>query len=571
VTPIQSESAEKDTQAQALVKLAETFDLFHTPDNVPYATITINNHSENWPIKSERFQLWLKRQFYKQQGKPPSAQALTDAIGVLICKSLFEGQAHDVYLRVAGDNNKIWIDLCNEQWQVVEIDNQGWKVIDKSPVKFRRNDSMAPLPPPESGGSIGDLRQFLNCSDDDWRLIVAWMLATFRTGCPYPILAIRGEQGSAKSTTARILKALADPNQSPLNSTPNEERDLWVVANNEHALVFDNLSGLTNRMSDAFCKLSTGGGLKLRKLFTNDEVEVFKATRPCIFNGIEDVICRPDLAERSVSINLPAIEKNGRRDEKTLWQEFNAARPKILGAICTVLSQALRELPNTSLKEKPRMADFVLWITAAESALGWENHSFVKLYQKNLSESTGSGLEADTFASALCDLLTDVPEWSGSWKELLEKLSDGKPVREWPASAKGVSNRLVRLSPMLRQAGIDWSNDRVGNRRLYKVWKTSGVSGYLTNGATGGAFEPPDTQNLSGENENLSGEDIQRRLHAGYENLSGELSGSPKRTTGKAFVTSPHTPDRFESSKVDDDWFWEKDTTDIDERENFIV
>src|SRR5262249_30479009 len=61
-------------------------------------------------------------------------------------------------------------------------------------------------------GSIESLAPFLNLdSENDFVLVVAWLLGTLRAGGPYPVLAIAGEQGSAKTVLAKLLRALIDP------------------------------------------------------------------------------------------------------------------------------------------------------------------------------------------------------------------------------------------------------------------------------------------------------------------------------------------------------------------------
>ena len=55
---------------------------------------------------------------------------------------------------------------------------------------------------------------------------------------PYPVLAISGEQGTAKSTLVAILRALIDPNASPLRALPREDRELFIQANNGWLLAF---------------------------------------------------------------------------------------------------------------------------------------------------------------------------------------------------------------------------------------------------------------------------------------------------------------------------------------------
>jgi hypothetical protein len=118
------------------------------------------------------------------------------------------------------------------------------------------------------------------------------------------LLAISGEQGSAKTVLSKMLKALVDPNVAPVRALPREQRELMIAANNGHVLAFDNLSGLPPWLSDALCRLATGGSFAVRQLYTNEDEILFQATRPLLVNGIEDVISRPDLADRSIFLTL---------------------------------------------------------------------------------------------------------------------------------------------------------------------------------------------------------------------------------------------------------------------------
>ena len=119
-----------------------------------------------------------------------------------------------------------------------------------------------------------------------------------------PLLAISGEQGSAKTVLSKMLKALVDPNVAPVRALPREQRELMIAANNGHVLAFDNLSGLPPWLSDALCRLATGGSFAVRQLYTNEDEILFQAARPLLVNGIEDVISRPDLADRSIFLTL---------------------------------------------------------------------------------------------------------------------------------------------------------------------------------------------------------------------------------------------------------------------------
>jgi hypothetical protein len=125
---------------------------------------------------------------------------------------------------------------------------------------------------------------------------------------------------------------LIDPNVAPVRALAREERELMIAANNGHLLAFDNLSSLPFWLSDALCRLASGGCFAVRQLYTDDEEVLFQAARPILLNGIEDVISRPDLADRAIFLTLPPIGKAQRRSEAELWREFEIARPRILGS-----------------------------------------------------------------------------------------------------------------------------------------------------------------------------------------------------------------------------------------------
>ena len=160
---------------------------------------------------------------------------------------------------------------------------------------------MQPLPLPLRGGSIETLAPFLNlASDNDFVLVVAWLFGALRAGGPFPVLAIAGEQGSAKTVLSKLLRALIDPNVAPVRALPRDERELFIAAGNGHVLAFDNLSGLPHWLSDALCRLASGGAFSTRRLFSDQDEILFAAARPIILNGIEEVITRPDLADRAI-------------------------------------------------------------------------------------------------------------------------------------------------------------------------------------------------------------------------------------------------------------------------------
>ncbi len=185
----------------------------------------------------------------------------------------------------------------------------------------------------------------LNLPDhDDFVLVVAWLLGALRAGGPFPLLAISGEQGSAKTVLSKMLRALVDPSVAPVRALPREDRELFIAANNGHVLAFDNLTRLSPWLSDTLCRLASGGAFAVRQLYTDQDEVLFAAARPVMLNGIEEVITRPDLGDRAIFITLSPIGEAQRQPEQALWREFELARPRILGALLDAAVQGLQRL-----------------------------------------------------------------------------------------------------------------------------------------------------------------------------------------------------------------------------------
>jgi len=228
-------------------------------------------------------------------------------------------------------------------------------------------------------------------------------------------------------------------------------------------LAYDNLSGLPEWLSDGLCRLATGGGFATRKLYADDDEAIFDFCRPVMLNGIDELLTRPDLADRALRVTLPSIADEDRRTAAAVLAEYDAARPRILGALCDAVSGAIRGLPAAERRvTKPtRMADFALWASAAEDALGWREGAFLESYVHNRGELVSESLEDDLVASAVQTLLADIELWTGTASELLKRLAEisgigERPPRNWPTGPRALSGRLRRASPLLRRIGIQW-------------------------------------------------------------------------------------------------------------------
>jgi Bifunctional DNA primase/polymerase, N-terminal len=469
------------SQADILIGLAQSAELFHTPDGRGFADLEINGHRETWSIRSKNFRRWLARRFFETTRGAPNSEALQSALNVIEANAHFDSPERVVHVRVGGLGGRIYLDLADETWRAVEIDATGWRVIDNAPVRFRRAAGMGPIPTPVPGGSVEMLRSFLNLkTDGDFALVVAWALACLRDRGPYPVMVLSGEQGSAKSTFSAVLRALLDPNTAPLRALPREDRDLFIAASNGHVLCFDNVSGLPAWISDTLCRLATGGGFAVRQLYSDQDEVLFDATRPVILNGIEDIVTRPDLADRAIFLTLEAIPEERRQPEEVLWAAFKGERPHILGALLDAAVQGLKRLPDTHLSKLPRMADFALWASACEPAL-WPPGTFWSAYCGNRDEAVEGVIDADPVAAAVRATMMERTVWTGTASELLGVLSGSVDERiakakTWPDSPRALAGRLRRAATFLRKIGIEIGFERHGRGRTRLISITTNPS-----------------------------------------------------------------------------------------------
>jgi hypothetical protein len=464
------------TQSDLLIGLAEDAGLFHTDVGAAFANIEVDGHLETWPVKSGGFRQWLLHRYYTKTNGAPNGEAMTSAIAVLEARARFDAPTCQVHVRTAGHEERIYLDLCDEAWRAVEIDAEGWRVVNAPPVRFTRARGMLPLPIPVKGGTVHDLRKFINIRNDgDFRLVLAYIVAALRDRGPYPILALRGEEGTGKSTLVRIIRSLIDPNKVPLRPLPREERDLYIQASNGYLLSFDNVSTLPPSLSDSLCRLATGGGFATRMLYTDQDEVLIDATRPSLLNGIEDFVARADLADRCIFIHLAPITGEDRRDEEELTVRFEAARPAILGALLDAVAHGLREWPRTRLKEKPRMADFARWVTACEGAM-FKPGDFEEAYRRNRKAAVADVIEGDPVAGAVQSFIRrcDGQEWSGTATELGNELGEvvgekQAKSRSWPDSPRALRSRLQRAQAPLRKVGIILTFDSTARKRAIRI------------------------------------------------------------------------------------------------------
>lgn len=438
--PTPAAAPRRPNRVHEMVQELQQIELFHDPQEQPYASVTIHDRVEHLEIRSTAFGAFVSQRAYARWQRTLTKYESEEVVNVLCGKALHAGPMHPVHLRVApAAEGGCYIDVGDPERHVIEITAEGWRLTDAPPVRFRRPASMGALPVPVRGGSIEDLRPLLNCTDDGFRMIVGFILASFRTHGPYPILELVGEKATSKSTTTRLVQALIDPSQTHLGSPVRTEEALAVRAQHAWLVTLDNCSGLTAEMSDLLCRLATGGAYTARQLYTNTSQVVLDYCRPCVINGIENLATRSDLLDRCWGVELTRIPSRQRKTEKALWADFARVSPRLFGAICDAVVVAVREEPDVQLASMDRLADAERWVTAAAPALGWPTGAFQAVLRGRRAEVVHRALdEYPHIWDALKPLATS--SWSGSVASLQAKVGCSHMK---PATFGGLIRRLM--------------------------------------------------------------------------------------------------------------------------------
>ncbi|MFE4657807.1 ATP-binding protein [Streptomyces hydrogenans] len=446
----------KPSAAVRLVQLArERYRFVMSTDGRPYA-VALDGPNTVLPLRGRSGVRQRLARLYADtfKGDVASQSALADAMTVL------EGVAEDddpvpVHLRVGQDETgTIVVDLGTADGRAVTVSAGGWKVVDRSPVLFRRSGAMAPMPAPIlEGDGLSMLHSLFNMDESAFRQLVAWVIAAWMPNIPHPVITFKGEQGTGKSKTAQMVVNLVDPSPAAKRSQPRDVKAWSTQAFNSWALCLDNVSSIPAWLSDTLCKAVTGDGIVDRALYTDDDVVVLSFRRVLSMTTIDAGAFAGDLAERLLMLELQLIDEEHRRSEEELDTAFDAVRPAVLGSLFDLLATVLAVLPNVKLAKMPRMADFARVLAAVDQVMGWNT---LDDYLATSANVAGDALEGDPFGSAVVALVEQCGTWTGTAAMLLEQVQPPGGIRPptWPKDATRAGGKVRRLAPLLRTVGI---------------------------------------------------------------------------------------------------------------------
>lgn len=428
----------------------------------------------------------LAKTYRMATGKTPNASALADALVALEGLAM-DAEPEPVSLRLAEHETDrgagVVLDLGDAAGGAVSIDGDGVTVVNVSPVLFRRTALTGALPTPlvvdDHGQPVGpealnELRRLLNVGDEAWPLVVGWLVASMLPDVPHPVLMLGGEQGTGKSTAARLIIGLVDPSPALLRSEPRDPESWAMTAAGSWCVVIDNVSRIPGWWSDAICKAVTGDGWVRRKLYTDSDLSVLNFRRCVVLTSIDAGALRGDLGDRLLLVDLERICETHRRTEAELDRLYHNLRPRLLAGLLAAVSRTLAVLPEIQLETMPRMADFARVLAAVDRACpeltgfasGGESGGALALFAGQRERIAEDVIESDAVAVAIVALVDSRGgSWSGTAGDLHAAITPDKPPKGWPKTGRGVIGPLKRITPALRQVGIDVSKPEARTSR----------------------------------------------------------------------------------------------------------
>lgn len=464
-----SDSVQRDTiKKEEIVELITDelkILLFHDKDKEGYAKIKLENGYGIYKITGNEFRRYLSYQVWQKFKVAISRDTQNTVIGLIEGKAVHEGAQYNLHLRTAWINDSLWYDLG--LGRAVKITGSGWEIIPDAPIIFRNliHQEQQADPIPAEAKDMEDVFKYMNLNEDPGLrcLMAVYLCGILLPDVPRPVLAVHGQQGSAKSTLLRVIKKLLDPSAVELLTYPKSSVELIQQLSHHYLVFFDNISEIKESLSDDLCRACTGQAYTKRRLYTDDDDVIYHYKRAVAINGINLVAQKPDLLDRSLIYELQPITKEGRIDESSFWLKFEENKPKILGSIFTILSKAMAIKESIILERKPRLADFAMWGCAIAEALGYGKEKFLNAYEANIDKQNSEALNASPVAQLVMAFMEDRDEWKGSAKILLDeftKIADAHGLKkEVPKSVNWLWRRIKEVKANLNTVGIDAYHD----------------------------------------------------------------------------------------------------------------
>lgn len=428
------------------------------------------------PLDSEKIQQKVASLFYKAHGYDCSPTAIQ--------KPLLRMQ-HDatdsiVPMRVAyTSNGSIWLDLKNGSFVRIMATGVETQRVSNSP--FYRPETMLPLPTPvlperdsECAAVFNAFGQHLGLERKYMTAVIAWLLSAIRpmqtksttrtSMTTYPLLAVVGGQGGGKSSKCADIRNVLDPGTPASETVPETIEAICISGEGQRVLSYDNVSFISDKISDAFCRRATGDGSTKRTAYSNRDRSVFVGSNPIILNTITDgIFQRADLLDRTLIIKMTKMTDDKRMPDEKVVETFEALHPRVLGALCYCASRALKNFAKCKAPGSIRMNSAAQWAIAGAEAAGYSEKEIIDAFLESKAHGVALVMEDPVVQTLINNLSRNsrIPTMNASgWLKRLtnqycgDNKVDRPLIKSWPQTDRQLRERLDRVEDALRSNGI---------------------------------------------------------------------------------------------------------------------
>lgn len=452
-------------------RMAQLLECFYTAEKKPIILVKDNGYIDLHDLDSLDAKHIISGEYSKITRRTMTKTDFEN-IRTYLTDIAFQNERIETFCRVCRRDDTIFIDLCDSGHNIVKITADGWDVIRNEEIFFTRTGRMRPLPIPERDGSFDGIRQIINtANEDNFVMLVGFIVSIFNTRGNMPMLLVSGEQGTGKSSAMRYIKRIVDPNVIELQGMPASKEEPFFMLRQHWLVGYDNVSNITPMMSDSLCRLTSGVSTVKKKLYTDGDEYSVSLKRPVMLNGIGLSMFRGDAASRCMMVELSPIEKADRKTEEELDEIFRIEHPKIFGAICNAISAALREKDYRPECES-RLADVERFVKQAEHGGGfpWEEGTFSTVFGKKSNDMQMDILANDVVAKAMMQMLEDGIFDNGKVyvRDIVVRINT-EYRKEY--GDRYVSTQIDRIAPLLREHNVSVRKSRNSNGVEVKVEK----------------------------------------------------------------------------------------------------
>ena len=433
------------------------------------ALIRVKDHLETLDLDTKYATDWLKTSFYSNCGELFPEEKYKSVIDLIKAQARFASVPREqIYKRIAFVCDEIWYDLCNQNWEIVRINKDSVRIVkpgENTPI-FHRSANQSEQATPCFSFHGNPLDDFCKLVRMDSLLFKIHLITLFIENVPTPLMVILGQQGSIKSTLSGLIKRIIDPagekTDDNLSHFPKSIDDLNIHLFHNQLCSFDNVSYISNDVSDVLCKAITGAGYPKRKYYTDNEEIILKFQRKIILNGITANIDYGDLAERSIQYLTQRIPEDQRLTSDEVELQFKSMLMDLLGQIFITLQGAMRihDEVKSEITHRTRMADFEIWGEAISRDLGYDKGVFLEEYRKAIKDSNELLAENIPIIQFLEEKLAGIQEYTNTVATFLKEFrifveSLHYDVKGMPTAPSKLRPYLRKWNPLLQEYGLN--------------------------------------------------------------------------------------------------------------------